>query len=107
MPTKIEIEALATELSKRLADQGRLIEAGWVMFRALTVHPDAPQIQLDEMRYAFMAGAEHLFSSIIGMLDPDEDPSQNDLERMYKIDNELEVYRKEMELRYNKPQGSA
>lgn len=107
MPTKEEIQTLAHELAKRLSDQGRLIEAGWIILRAMAVPPDAPEMQVNEMRYAFMAGAQHLFSSIMGTLDPDEEPTDADLRRLDLIHNELEAFRKEMELRHGGARGSA
>lgn len=95
-------------LSRRLADEGRLIEAGWV---AMRVHggipPDAPPIQLTEMRIAFMAGAQHLFSSIMTILDPGDDETPGDMRRMGLIQTELEAFGRELELRITRPKGSA
>lgn len=106
-PTKEQIRKVADELSKRLSDDGRLIEAGWAILRGMAVAPDAPEIQLREMRFAYMAGAQHLFSSIMNILDPGEEPTDRDLHRMELISNELEAFRKEMELRHSKPGGHA
>ena len=94
-------------LSKRLADDGRLIEAGWVAMRLYAVPWDAPAVQLNEMRQAFMAGAQHLFSSIMTILDPGADPTTADLRRMELISDELETFGKEMELRMSKPAGTS
>jgi hypothetical protein len=58
------------------------------------------------MHYAFMAGAQHLFSSIMTILDPEAEPTERDLKRMDLIDQELEAFRKEMELRAAKPGGT-
>jgi hypothetical protein len=107
MPTKEEIQTLAQELSKKLTDQGRLIEAGWIILRAMAVPPNAPEVQINEMRYAFMAGAQHLFSSIMSVLDPGEEPTPADLRRLDLIHTELEAFRKEMELRHGRAEGSA
>ena len=41
MPDRAEIERIATEMSKQLADQGKLIEAGWAGYRMLVMSPDA------------------------------------------------------------------
>lgn len=106
-PTQKEIEALAHQLSKHLSDQGRLIEAGWVGLRVMAVPPDAPELQINEMRYAFMAGAQHLFSSIMSILDPGEEPTDADLKRLELIHNELEKFREEMELRMSPTEGEA
>jgi hypothetical protein len=95
------------QLTKRLADDGKLIEAGWVAMRLHVVPLDASGVQLSEMRLAFMAGAQHLFSSIMTMLDPGVDEIPADLTRMDLINQELDAFRHELELRVAKPKGSA
>lgn len=52
-------------LSRELTDKGKLIEAGWIGLRIACDLEDAPKVQLEEMRNAFFAGAQHLFSSIM------------------------------------------
>ena len=90
-------EELLTETSRELADQGKLIEAGWVSMQLAMVPPDAPDVQVAEMRKAFMAGAQHLFSSIMAILDPgDDEPSEADLRRMDLISDELNAFYEEM-----------
>lgn len=77
------------EIAKHLTKQGKLIEAGWIGLQLACISPDAPQIQLDDLRMAFFAGAQHLFGSITNMLDPEGDVTDADLERMESIHNEL------------------
>jgi hypothetical protein len=101
------VRQAADMLAKELSDQGRLIEAGWSIFKGLTIPLDAPEVQIREMRLAFMAGAEHLFSSIVGILDAGDEPTDDDLRRMNLIHNELNTFRKELELRYGPTEGSA
>lgn len=107
MPNRAEIERIATEMSKKLADEGKLIEAGWAGYRMIVLSPDAPQIQIDECRIAFMAGAQHLFSSIMNVLDPGEQETEADLRKMDYIDKELRAFAREMEMRITKTKGSA
>jgi hypothetical protein len=95
------------QLSKRLADDGKLIEAGWVSLRLNGIALNAPAIQLDEMRMAFMAGAQHLFASIMTILEPGAMETEADLRRVDLIHQELESYRAELELRVGRPKGSA
>lgn len=95
------------QLSKRLADEGKLIEAGWIGLRIAAVPLNAPPIQLEEMRNAFMAGAQHLFSSILTIIDPGEDATPDDMRRMELIANELEAFGEELKLRVAKTGGSA
>lgn len=105
-PTKQEIQTLARELSKRLSDEGRLIEAGWIALRAI-LPPGAPDVQVNEMRFAYMAGAQHLFSSIMGVLDPGAEPTAADLRRLELINRELEAFYEEMQLRFDPAKGKA
>ena len=90
------------QLTRRLADEGKLIEAGWIGLRLAAVPLDAPAVQLDEMRNAFMAGAQHLFASIMGVLDPEAEVTAQDMRRMELIAAELEAFGKELELRLAK-----
>ena len=77
-------------LTKDLTDKGLLIEAGFAALRHMAIAKDASAEQVDEMRGAFFAGAQHLFASIMSILDPgDEEPTENDLRRMSLITDEL------------------
>ena len=98
---------LVDKITRELADQGKLIELGWQLLRIMTVPADAPQAQLDEMRMAFFAGAQHLYGSIMTMLEPGEDPTKADLSRMQQIDAELEEFKKQLELRTADHKGTA
>ena len=40
--------ALVEHVTKELADQGKLIEAGWAGYRLMVIPHEAPQIQIDE-----------------------------------------------------------
>lgn len=87
------------QLTKRLADDGKLIEAGWVALRLQAIPLTASAVQLNEMRMAFMAGAQHLFASMIGMLDPEPEETPDDMRRLDLIHKELEVFAKELKLK--------
>lgn len=84
-------------LSRELTDKGKLIEAGWIGLRLAVVPADAPKVQLEEMRKAFFAGALHLFSSIMTILDEGREPSAEDLRRMGLIDTELRSFGHDLE----------
>jgi len=77
---------------KELVDQGLLIEAGWQSLKLISVADNAPQIQIDEMRNAFFAGAQHLFASLMGILDPEAEVTDNDMKRMDSIAGELQNF---------------
>jgi hypothetical protein len=78
---------------------GLLIEVGWLGLRTLAIPPGAPQVQLDDMRMAFFAGAQHLFASIIGLLDPGTEPTDADFKRMTMIQSELDEFVKQFKLK--------
>jgi|SRR5262245_4094561 len=79
------------KLSRRLSDDGKVIEAGWTAFLAV-VHPEAPLDQRKEMELAFYAGAQHLFASIMNLLDPGQEPTDADMRRMSLIADELQKW---------------
>lgn len=95
------------EVARKLTDEGRLIEAGWVGLAAVWLPADASAHQVADLRKAFMAGAQHAWSSFITMLEPGDDPTTADLLRMAKIQVELYAFGAEL-LRHHYPtRGSA
>lgn len=101
--------AYLERLSRDLTDNGKLIEAGWIGLRLACFPPngDAPALQLQEMLQAFFAGAQHLFSSIMTILEPDSEPTDKDLERMDLIDRELKAFINDFTIRNLPTVGSA
>lgn len=89
MPTKDELHKVAQELGRKLTDQGKLIESGWVIFDAMTLPPRTSEDQRNDMRIAFFAGAQHLFGTIASIMDPGDEPTDADLSRMDNINDEL------------------
>ena len=79
--------------------RGKIIEVGFAVLRLSVIAPDAPQAQVDDMRMAFMAGAQHLWGSIMTVLEPGNEPSDADMRRMGLISDELDAYAKELSLR--------
>ena len=90
---------LIDTITRALVDEGKLVEAGWASYKLLVIPEDAQQVQVDESRFAFFAGAQHLFASILGMLEPDAEPTDADLARMGQIHTELERFVGEMKRR--------
>ena len=87
-------------LERELADKGKLIEAGWVGLRLAAIPDDASKLQLEEMRGAFFAGAQHLFVSIMSVMDEDREPTADDLRRISLINDELEGFLREFKQRH-------
>jgi len=87
-------------LARELVDKGKLIEAGFVSYRLTAMNPRAGKTQLEETRMAFFAGAQHLFGSIMGILDDDREPTAEDLRRMDVISDELKIFIAEFERKH-------
>lgn len=79
-------------ITRKFIEQGKLIEAGWLSLRLAAIPAYAPAVQLDEMRKAFFAGAQHVFSSIMVTLEPGEEPTDGDMKRLTLIDAELKAF---------------
>jgi hypothetical protein len=94
-------------LTRHLTRDGKLIEAGFAGLRIACKLEDAPADQLHEMRLAFFAGAQHLFSSIMSILDPGSEPTDADMERMAQIDGELRAFIQDFELHHLPTEGRA
>lgn len=92
-------------VTKDLIRNGKLIEAGFLGLKYSGISPLAPPIQVADMRLAFFAGAQHVFTSVLLMLEPGDTPTPNDLTRMSQIHDELEAFFAEMKVR--NPEGTA
>jgi hypothetical protein len=73
-----------------------IIEAGWRSLKAASVDPDAPTIQLEEMRNAFFAGAQHVFSSVVRTDKPDHEMAAT----LQAIDAELAAFIEDHNVRH-------
>jgi hypothetical protein len=92
-------------ICRALIDQGKLVEAGFESLRFLVMAADAPEVQVSEMRMAFFAGAQHVFASIVSMLEPGAEATDNDLMRMSLIQIELEIFVQQSKARLRKSAG--
>lgn len=98
-------DGLIEDAARTLADQGHLIEIGWVTFQAMYLK-GAPASVLRLARLAYMSGALHLYGSILAMLEPGATSTSNDLRRMQSIAVELSDFLNEMKLHTAKPEGN-
>lgn len=101
------IRAAHDEFVKRLSDEGKLIEVGFMAMRAAIIPITASEGQVSDMRIAFMAGAQHLYGSIMSMMESDREPTDADMRRMSLIASELEAFGVELKFRVQKPKGEA
>lgn len=83
-------------LIREFTDKGKLVELGWLAMRKHKVPHTATPAQIREMRLCYMAGAQHIFASMMQMMDEDREPTANDMARMGSIHMELEQIAKEL-----------
>ena len=95
------------ELTRKLMDEGKIIEAGFAVFFATVIPKDASPVQRDEMLLSFMAGAQHVFASMVSGLDPGDEPTEADMRRYDRMHAELEAWTDRLLARAMPTQGSA
>jgi hypothetical protein len=100
------IRALHDALLKQAANRDKVVDLGFQAFRSVML-PAASANETDAARVAYMNGAQHLFASIMSIMDADEEPTPADLGRMSLIADELEAFTAEMKLRVAPIGGSA
>jgi len=92
-------DEIVIELTKELMNKGRLVEAGWLSLK-LMAFSEASPAQQEAMRNAFFAGAHHVFNSIMATLDPGEDATKADENRLTMLDTELQSFITEFAAKY-------
>lgn len=98
---------LLKKLNDELVDRGLIIEAGWQGFNLVIMNSGDRVPQKGDLRNAFFAGARHLFDAVMTMLDPGQEPTSKDLERMDSISSELDYFLEEFKKRYGCSSSSA
>ena len=83
------------EMASDLARRGQLLEGGWLGMRQAVVPANAPPVQLREMRLAFFAGAQFLYSLLMHSISAGAEPTAEDLALMDAIRAELESFAEE------------
>jgi hypothetical protein len=86
---------LVREVTKKLIEEGKLIEAGFVSLKMIALDKNASPAQISDMRTAFFAGAHHVFSSIMTTLDEGAEPTAADLKHVEMIHKELDKFVKQ------------
>ena len=102
-----ETEKLAAAITMKLAREGKILEGGWRAFELICVAENMPDVQRSDLRIAYYAGCQHLWASMMGIMDPGEEPTDADMNKMELIDNELKAVAAELKLRLGRSKGNA
>lgn len=76
---------------KAAVDRGQLLEAGFLALK-VQVLPDATPGAVDVARKIYMAGAQHLYASMMAAFDAGDEITASDMRRMALIDAELRAF---------------
>lgn len=87
--THDEYQKLCDDLMRGANKSGQTVELGWLALRKMWVPASAPDYDVQMLRRAFFAGAQHLYASIMRVMDDDREPTANDMAIMARIDKEL------------------
>ena len=92
MNRREQIRTVADSVAKDMADRGRLIEAGWLSFKHVAYPDGMAPSQEQQLRQAFFSGAQHLYGTMMSIMDEDREPTEQDMKRMTLVDAELESF---------------
>lgn len=99
------IHEAGTALTKKLLDDGRLLEAGWHIFRGTMLPAGLAPQSLDRIRLAYLAGAEHVFSSMLSGMDEGDAETDAEIKRMENLSIEIAKAREELNAAAPRSQG--
>lgn len=91
-----DIRKVIDEVTKKLIDEGKLLEAGFAALRIVGIPENASDAQVRDMRNSYFAGAQHLFASLMSVLEAGQEATEKDLERVTLIFRELEAFTKSL-----------
>jgi hypothetical protein len=68
------------------------VEEGWQGYRLVVLPRSASEVQVSETRKGFYAGAWFLLTHLVRVLDPGDEPTEEDLAIMEDIATELRAF---------------
>lgn len=72
------------------------IASEWDKYRREVMPPDAPPTQIRECRLAFYAGAAALFGAVIGVLGPEDEPTEEEMSAVSALHDELTTHARQV-----------
>ncbi len=106
MSTDEERRRYAEKIGREWADKGKLVEGGWRTLRSFMLRDmshDTDEKFERAARKLFFLGAEHVFTTIVAIMEPGAEPTEADMRRMSQIHAELEAFKLEFASRHETP----
>lgn len=69
----------------------------WLLCKNGVFVKETDEQKIKDLEEAFYLGASSLFELMVGMLDSDREPTENDLKKMDKLNEELQEFNKNLE----------
>lgn len=88
-----QIAKVVETITREAAGRGCVIAAGWAAYATQVLPADAGPVQRRETMFAFYAGAQHLWASVMTILEEGSEATDMDMQHMEKISAELERFR--------------
>ncbi len=85
-------ERAGVALTHKLVNEGKLIAGGFAAY-LMSNKIEVADPAMPALNDAYMAGAEHLWASIMATLDPGADETPADMRRMDAIQTEIDAWR--------------
>lgn len=95
-----KVSEIVDKATKQFIAEGRLMESGFTAYCIMCLPDDTSEAIIEAFRTAYFSGAQHLWATVMRILDPGGEPTEADLVRMDKIDTELREFYDEMKQRY-------
>lgn len=89
--SKETTDDIAKQITKDWSDRGTLIEGGFRAMLVLRGHKiDDPGVA--DLRRVYYSGAQHLFASMMNVMEEDREPTPTDMRRVELMARELEKW---------------
>lgn len=106
--TPKNIQDLIVVITKKYADEGKIIEAGFATMLATgAINGNLQPEVIAQLRMVFFAGAQHLWGSIMSMSDDGANVTDAESRRMDLINEELIAFAKDIAMHLLKTEGGA
>lgn len=88
---------MAIDLTNRMADQGQIVAGGFAAYRETMILGASPET-VAAHRLVWIAASDHLYSSMMLILNSESEPRDQEMRRMDILHAEIVALRNEMEL---------
>lgn len=116
MSSDAERRKYAERIAREWAEKGKAMEGGWRAYRALMLPTDVQGMSSASpaeaaaafervLRKVFYLGAQHLWASVVGSMDPGTEETEGDMRRMENMQQELAAFELELVSKHNPGHG--